>query len=395
MINSTSGIAYERNHLNIPKSALSLAEGSYLSVTPSDGSPLFNSLPTGSSDFAASMWVKCKPLPEGTFYIPALFWGEPQKFFQSSLVILLSSANIPLGGENVITILAGSGASGYADGFGVNAMFNSLVAISVDYPGNVYVIDDNRIRKVTPFGVVTTVAGSGTSGFNDGTGTNAQISGKGLFIDTAGNIFVAHSHCIRKITPSGNVTTLAGNGNVNGFKDGPADVARFSYVGAVTMHSDTIYVADSSNNRIRKVTSTGIVSTFAGSGVAGFIDADGTNSQFSSPQGIAVNILGTLFVADSNNNRIRRITSSGYVTTLAGSGLPGQQDGIGTSASFKYPEELTIDSHGNLYVTDFKNNRIRKITPSGVVSTVVSTVVFQGGNDLTIDFLGNLFFYWK
>jgi sugar lactone lactonase YvrE len=218
------------------------------------------------------------------------------------------------------------------------------------------------IRKITPAGLVTTVAGS-TSGFADGTGTAARFSGpQGLAVDSTGNIYVADTNNfkIRKITPDGVVSTLAGS--TYGFADGIGINASFKHIFGVSVDSTgNVYVADTYNNMIRKITPDGVVSTLAGS-TPGSTDATGTNAKFNSPNGLAVDSIGNVYVADSGNNKIRKITPDGVVSTLAGSGLRGSEDGIVTAASFNSPNGVALDSKGNIYVADINNKKIRKIT---------------------------------
>jgi prepilin-type N-terminal cleavage/methylation domain-containing protein len=287
----------------------------------------------------------------------------------------------------VVTTLAGSGTAGFADGTGASAMFNDPRGIAVDTSGTVYVADTNnhRIRKITSGGVVTTLAGSGAFGFADGSGASAQFRfPQGIAVDTSGTAYVADSnnHRIRKITSGGVVTTLAGSGTL-GFADGPGASAQFSYPNGVAVDtSGNVYIGDSGNHRIRKIDSSGIVSTLAGSGVFGFADGTGISAQFYYPVGITIDSSGTLYVADQQNYRIRKITSSGVVTTLAGSGTGGFADGPGTSAQFNYPIGIAIDNSGTIYVGEVYNWRIRKLNTGGLVSTLAGSGV-QGFADGT------------
>jgi sugar lactone lactonase YvrE len=293
---------------------------------------------------------------------------------QPSGVAVDSTGNIYVvnsGDQKIYIITSGGSVSTFAgsttgstDGNGTAAKFNYPRGVAVDGLGNVYVADtgNHMIRKITPAGLVTTVAGS-TSGFADGTGTAARFSGpQGLAVDSTGNIYVADTNNfkIRKITPDGVVSTLAGS--TYGFADGIGINASFKHIFGVSVDSTgNVYVADTYNNMIRKITPDGVVSTLAGS-TPGSTDATGTNAKFNSPNGLAVDSIGNVYVADSGNNKIRKITPDGVVSTLAGSGLRGSEDGIVTAASFNSPNGVALDSKGNIYVADINNKKIRKIT---------------------------------
>jgi sugar lactone lactonase YvrE len=261
--------------------------------------------------------------------------------------------------------LAGSGSSGSADGAENEASFYEPSAVAVDSNGNVYVADGEnyKIRKITPAGVVTTLAGSGVSDSDDGTGTAASfLYPQEVAVDSSGNVYVADSGKIRKITPAGVVTTLAGSG-VSGSEDGTGTAASFNRPAGVAVDSSgNVYVADFSNNKVRKITPAGVVTTLAGSGRQG--SRDGTAASFKWPNGVALDSSGDLYVADYGNRKIRKITPAGVVTTLAGSGVEGSEDGTGTAASFAYADGVAVDRSGNVYVADRGNNLIRKITIS-------------------------------
>ena len=281
-----------------------------------------------------------------------------------------------------VSTLAGS-TRGYADGNSLNARFDSPFDIASDGQGNFYIADsfNNRIRKITPDGEVSTLAGNGQQGFEDGIGTDAQFFlPLGLATDNVGNIYVADTfnHRIRKITPEGVVSTFAGNGE-QGFEDGIGTNAKFSQPNGLFIDSSgNVFVADRNNNRIRKITPEGIVSTIAGS-TAGFADGKGTAAQFDAPTGITMDSEGNLYVADNGNHKIRKITQNGEVSTIAGS-IQGFADGTSNIAQFSNPQKITIDNRKNLYISDLSNNRIRKITQEGIVSTLAgSTVGFVDG----------------
>ena len=273
----------------------------------------------------------------------------------------------PLG---VVSTLAGSGTPGYADGPGTSAQFADPFGVAVDGAGNVYVADtDNqRIRKISPLGVVTTLVGSGTPGYADGTGTSAQFNRpRGVAVDGAGNVYVGdtYNHRIRKISPTGVVSTLAGSGTL-GYADGPGTSAQFKYPYSVAVDGiGNVYVADPYDHRIRKISPTGVVSTLAGSGTLGYADGAGAAAQFSYPFGVAVDGAGNVYVGDPYNHSIRKISPLGVVSTLAGSGTPGYADGAGAAAQFSFPLGVAVDGAGNVYVGDHYNHRIRKISQYG------------------------------
>ncbi|NOT99899.1 MAG: hypothetical protein HOO97_12535, partial [Sideroxydans sp.] len=290
------------------------------------------------------------------------------------------------------TTLAGSGMLGSADGTGVAASFDTPFGITSDSAGNLYVTDSfgQIIRKTTPAGVVSTIAGTvATPGSADGTGAAASFSfPQGVAVDSAGNLFVADSgnHTIRKITSAGVVSTIAGTAGGFGSVDGTGAAARFIGPGGIAVDSaGNLFVADSGNHTIRKITSAGVVTTVAGSAVTpGITDGTGAVARFNGPGGIAIDATGNLFVADTGNHTIRKITSAGVVTTVAGTaGLSGSTDATGTATKFNTPFGVTVDSAGNLFVADTYNNTIRKIDTLGVVTTVAGTAGVSGSTNAT------------
>jgi sugar lactone lactonase YvrE len=300
-----------------------------------------------------------------------------------------------------VSTLAGS-TSGYEDGTGAAAKFKNPSGVAVDGSGNVYVADteNHRIRKITSEGVVSVLAGSGTAGSADGTGASAAFkSPSGVAVDSSGNVYVAdtENHRIRKITSEGVVSVFAGSGTA-GATDGTGASATFKSPSGVAVDgSGNVYVADTGNHLIRKITSGGVVSVFAGSTTAGYTDATGTAAAFKSPSGVAVDGSGNVYVADTGNNRIRHITSGGVVTTLAGSGAVSSTDGTGTAAAFYKPFGIAVDSSGNVYVADTGDvvadtyGRIRKITPAGVVSTLGKSDTFKNPYGVAVDSSGNVY----
>ena len=288
------------------------------------------------------------------------------------------SSWLELSEDYTVSTFAGSGSKGSADGNGILASFKLPTRMVVDSNGNIYVVDSGNhlIRKIDSSGNVTTLAGSGTNGSQNGNGTSASFNAPvGMAVDSSGNLYIADSfnHQIRKIDTSGNVTTLAGSGS-EGSADGKGTSASFNAPYGVAVDSSrNVYVADTYNNLIRKIDVSGNVTTLAGSGSIGSEDGNGISASFRSPRGIAVDSSGNVYVADSSNHLIRKIDSSGNVTTIAGSGDYGSADGQGTSASFHNPNEVTVDSNGNLYVADRYNHLIRKIDTSGNVTTIAGS----------------------
>jgi hypothetical protein len=305
--------------------------------------------------------------PSGTVYVTD---------FANHLIRKIGTGivQLPLN-RSVTTTIAGNGTTTFANGTGTNATFNNPIGLSLDLDGNIYVGDqvNHRIRKITPAGVVTTLAGSGTGTFADGTGASASFNNPCITaVDSSGHVYVADqsNHRIRKITPAGVVTTLAGQTS-SGSANGTGAAASFFFpFGVAVDSSGTVYVADSFNNLIRKITPAGVVTTLAGTTSSSWVDGVGTNARFSGPFGISVDLAGNVYVGDGSNQRIRKITPAGVVTTLAGNGGTTFADGTGTNATFNNPRAVPVDSAGNVYVGDITNHRIRRITPAGVVTTL-------------------------
>jgi sugar lactone lactonase YvrE len=262
-----------------------------------------------------------------------------------------------------VSTVAGSDA-GYFDGPAKTAKFFFPNGSAVDQQGNIYISEEgtSRIRKISPAGAVTTFAGSGTFSFGDGAGTAAHFyQPSGIAVDLQGNVFVADqfNHKIRKITPSGVVTTLAGS--TSGSADGTGSAAQFYRpTGVVADGKGNVFVADLFNHKIRKITATGIVTTIAGS-TPGFADGPAATAKFAFPAGLALDKQGNLYVADSENHRIRKITPAGEVTTFAGTGVQGINDGTAAGSQFSIPREIDVDAEGNVYVVDAASHRVRKI----------------------------------
>lgn len=282
--------------------------------------------------------------------------------------------------------LAGSATEiGSADGSANQARFSNPRGLALDVQGNLYVADqDNHvIRKVTPAGVVTTVAGkAGVAGSADGALSEARFnSPHGLTLDAAGNIYVADAgnYTIRKISVAGLVTTVAGIAGSAGTEDGPAQSARFDDPFDLVLDSTgSLFVTEAQTCTVRRIAKDGSVTTFAGrANSQGTADGVGSAARFRFPVGIAIDSADNLYVGNDYEGIVRKITPAQVVTTLAGSpsdpktfGSIGSADGVGPAAGFRAPEDVAVDAAGNVYVTDASNYTIRKITPAGVVTTL-------------------------
>ncbi|MFN7726623.1 MAG: NHL repeat-containing protein [Rubrivivax sp.] len=286
----------------------------------------------------------------------------------------------PAGNRGIVTTLAGTAnRSGSADGVGGAASFNFPKGLAIDRSGVLYVGDtlNQLIRKVTPSGVVTTLAGSvGVSGRSDGQGAAASFkSPEGLAVDANGTLYVADraNHLIRKVTADGMVSTFVGSG-AEGRSNGTGTAASFRFPSSVALDtSGNLYVADSGNELIRKVTPAGVVTTLAGSGSTGRADGPAEAASFNGVYGLALDASGHVYVADFWNNLIRKVTPTGAVSTLAGSGAAGSADGTGANASFSGPYALALEASGQLTVSDKYNRRVRQISPAGVVTTLAGS----------------------
>jgi sugar lactone lactonase YvrE len=245
--------------------------------------------------------------------------------------------------------------------------------LAIDAAGNLFVADSvaHRIRKISPNGMITTVVGiGGGAGFVDGPVATAKINTPGqMAFDASGNLFFIDGLRIRKLDSAGVISTVAGNGTAGSAGDGgPATTASMDPAGFAVSASGEIYIADFSGHRIRRVASNGIITAFAGTGVAGFSGDGGAaiNAQFTNPTSLALKADGTLFVTD-NFRRVRRIFSDGTIATFAGDGVSGNEgDGEpATSARFRLVTSLSVDASGRLYISDYDSNRVRRVTPDG------------------------------
>jgi DNA-binding beta-propeller fold protein YncE len=267
-----------------------------------------------------------------------------------------------------IRTLAGNSKEGNADGIGAAASFKQPIAVAVDKSGSVYVADrDNHvIRAIDPAGKVLVLAGTGTKGFANGPASSAQFNepyGVALSPDEK-TLYVADylNHAIRAIDLAARqVTTLAGNGAA-GFANGVGDKAQFNQPYNVKADANgRLYVPDQNNHAIRRVDSDGTVSTIAGNGQSGFVDGKPSEARFNNPTGLIIAADGTVYVADRNNHRIRAVSPAGDITTIAGDGTAGQQDGPAQTAKFNRPIDVVLARDGSLVLSEENNHRLRKI----------------------------------
>jgi sugar lactone lactonase YvrE len=289
-----------------------------------------------------------------------------------------NGANLP----TVITTVAGNGASGYAgdNGPATNASLTYATSVAVDASGNLFIGDAGNchIRKVRTNGIISTVAGNGSDFYSGdgGAATGAGLDPYCVVVDASGNLFVADmfNNRVRKIGTNGTISTVAGAGTQGFSGDGGAATSaklRFPWCAALDA-SGNLFIADSGNNRIRKVTN-GIINTVAGNGTNGCSGDGGlaTNAALGNPEGVTVDALGNLFIADFNNNRIRKVGTNGIITTVAGGGIDYPGDGgAATNASLCNPSGVAVDAFGNLFIADGGDNRIREVTTNGVITTV-------------------------
>lgn len=284
----------------------------------------------------------------------------------------------------IITTVAGTGKMGYNGdgGAAVSAELNNPFGITFDSAGNLYIADDHnqRIRMVSPSGIITTVAGGGQMGFagDGGPATSAKLNRPhDVAVDSSGNLYIAdtYNYRIRKVDTSGIITTVAGNGTQGFGGDGGAAIsAELGYTGNIAIDSSgNLYIIEMFNSpiwgirlsNIRKVSTSGIISTVAGKGTNGFSGDGGpaTSAELNGPAGIAFDSSGNFYFADRNNQRIRKVSTSGIITTVAGNGYFGiDGDNIpATSAKLATPMAVAIDISGNLYFTDHGSHRIRRV----------------------------------
>ncbi len=352
---------------------------------------------TSTSDFVLNTTGTMTTVPGSTQTSFTLTFTPGSPGLKSALLTVTNSdsdegtytVNLSGTGTYYVSTYAGIMTSpGITNGASSTAQFQNPVGLALD-SGRFYIADtgNNKIRTLDWFGSVADLAGSGTYGCINGTSSStAQFKNpNGVAVASSSDVFVADTYChmIRKVTWDGNVSFYAGTG-ISGSNNGATSTATFSFPRGIAVDSaGNIFVADTGNHLIRKITPGGTVSTLAGSGTATSTDGTGTAASFNQPYGLAIaSSSGDIYVADYFNHKIRKITSGGVVTTFAGSGSAGSLDGTGTAAQFSYPQGITIEnSTGNLFVADSNNNIIRLITPSGVVTTIAGTPGISGSTN--------------
>lgn len=313
------------------------------------------------------------------------------------LLFLIGSVN-----AQIITTVAGSSSSPGFSGDGgqaTNALFDEASGVAFDAAGNMYIADEdnNRIRKVSTSGIINTVAGIGTLGYS-GDGGQAILAElgmpPGLTSDSAGNLYIADewNNRVRKVSLSGTITTVAGTWT-SGFSGdgGPAIAAELLHpTGVFLDRKGNLYIADLSNGRIRKVDTAGIITTFAGNGTASFSGDGGpaTQAGLKNPHNGVMDQIGNMYIADVQDNRIRKVDTNGIITTVAGNGTAtySGDGGPAISAGIKSPHGVAVDGMGNLYIAEYGSNRIRKVNTSGLISTIAGTGIgnFSGDGGLAI-----------
>jgi len=325
---------------------------------------------------------------------------------------------VQVSAQKIIVTIAGTGNPGFSgdSSQAIAAQFNFPSSVAVDRAGNIYVADllNNRVRKINTAGIITTIAGNGVAGYSGdgGPATSAQLNHPyRIAIDTIGNVYVVdyNNRRLRKITPAGIISTIAGTGVAGYSGDGNLAVAaQLQPSGVAVDVAGNIYISDGNNHRIRKINSAGIISTVAGTGIAGNTGDGGqaTAAQLGELRGIAVDKFGSVYFLDSN--RVRKINSNGVISTVAG--MPGASGysgdgGPATAAMLSYPSGIAIDASLNLYIADNENGRIRKVDNAGIITTIAGVGGYSFGGDgglavaaqfnhpadVSLDTAGNLF----
>jgi len=411
------------------QSVVIIAVGATLTYTASTSASWLSVSPT-SGPVSTTLTVSVNPagLAAGTYNgiitLTPSGSGNPPR-----TIPVILNVNAPIS-EGVITTIAGAGNTVLPfsgdGGPAVNAGMTGPIGVAVDSAGNIYLADagNNRIRKVSASGIMSTFAGDGAYAFggDGGPATRASLfTPTAVAVDAAGNVYIADTvnHRVRKVNTAGIISTVAGNGNPSFSGDG-GQAASASLTGPAGVALDSagnLYIADLGNSRIRKVNTAGIISTIAGSLLAGFSGDGGpaTSARLFAPAGVAVDTAGNVYILEAGNatgfgNRIRKVTTAGIISTIAGNGTRGFSGDGGPAGSavinpFSSHAGMAVDGAGNLYFADVANHRIRKISASGIISTVAgngiagfsgdggpaTTAGLNNPNDVAVDSAGNIY----
>jgi len=339
-----------------------------------------------------------------------------------ALFLLAAAAAFPQN-PGIITTVAGTGIPGFSGdggpavqaqidlGIPLDPDLEEYAHIAVDAQGSLYLPDqlNNRVRQVTPDGIIRTIVGTGEYGF-DGQNVPALRAILGyptaVMVDAAGNLYICDqdNSRVRRVDRNGSISTFAGNGSYGfGGNGGLATLATLDYpAGLAADAAGNVYIADTYNNQVRRVAPNGIITAYAGNGEHGF-DGDGGNALralLDFPAGLALDAQGNLYIADQHNNRIRRVAADGTITTVVGTGVEGfgGDGGPATRALLAYPADVAFDAQGNLYIADQRNNRVRRVDRNGIITTVVGNGLHgydgDGGPPLLaiLDYPGGLAF---
>lgn len=316
----------------------------------------------------ASLLNSCGPVPNANSHSSQ---SAPSLPIMAPPLALLPA--LDFGSNFQLGLLAGEGDSDFAEGASDKARFSYPWDVTLKANGEIVVVDrfNHRLRKLTPSGEVSTLAGDRAPGHKDGLALNSQFDNPVAVVsDLKGHLYVADSgnHVIRKVSATGEVSTLAGTPGKAGFKDGLAQAGQFSSPSGLALDlQGNLYIADSNNNRIRKLSADGkTLSTIAGSAQQGFQDGSALDSRFFSPRDLVFNAQGELYVSDGFNHAIRKLSADGKtLTTVVGNGEPGNREGKGSAARLSEPVGLALDAGGTLFIADSGNNQIKTLSPNG------------------------------